>query len=159
MRIIIACVGKLKETYWTQAVQEYQKRISRYAQVEIVEVADQPAPERYSPAQAQAVIVREGALLLSKIQPRDFVVPLCIEGKKHTSAAFSAALQSYLAAANGRLVFVVGGSLGLAPDILARADATLSLSDMTFPHQLARVLLLEQLYRGFCIANNTPYHK
>ena len=102
MRIVIACVGRLKEDYWTQAVNEYQKRLSRYAQVELIEVADQPAPERYSPAQAQAVTAREGALLLSKILPRDYVVPLCIEGTTHTSAAFSSALQGYLAAASGR---------------------------------------------------------
>ncbi|MDL2258388.1 23S rRNA (pseudouridine(1915)-N(3))-methyltransferase RlmH [Eubacteriales bacterium OttesenSCG-928-K08] len=159
MQMLIACVGKLKENYWRDAAAEYQKRLSRFAQLEIKEVRDQPAPERLSPAQREQVLLLEGAGLLAGISPRDFVVALCLEGQAHASEAFASELNGWLTQAQGRIVFVIGGSLGLSAEVLRRADAKISLSKMTFPHQLARVLLLEQLYRAFKINANESYHK
>ena len=159
MRIAIACVGRLKERYWKDAAAEYVKRLSRYAQTEILEVDDEPAPERYSGAQRTAAMAREGERLLGLLQPRDFVAALCVDGKRLTSEGFAAELDSWMSRGAARIVFVIGGSLGLSPDVLARANARISLSDMTFPHQLARVLLLEQVYRAFKILGNETYHK
>ncbi len=159
MRVAIACVGRLKERYWKDAAGEYVKRLSRYAQTDILEVDDDPAPERYSDAQRTAAITREGERLLNQIQPRDFVAALCVDGKRLTSEGFAAELDSWMCRSATRIVFVIGGSLGLSPAVLARADMRISLSDMTFPHQLARVLLLEQVYRAFKIRNNETYHK
>lgn len=159
MRIAIACVGRLKERYWREAAAEYVKRLSRYAQTEILEVEDEPAPERYSDAQRTAAMAREGERLLNQIQPRDFVAALCVDGNRLASEDFAAELDSWMSRGATRIVFVVGGSLGLSPAVLARANARISLSDMTFPHQLARVLLLEQVYRAFKILNNETYHK
>ena len=159
MRIAIACVGRLKERYWKDAAAEYVKRLSRYAQAEVLEVDDEPAPERYSDAQRTAAVAREGERLLNQIQPRDFVIALCVDGKRLTSEGFAAELDDWMGRGASRIVFIIGGSLGLSPAVLDRANARISLSDMTFPHQLARVLLLEQVYRAFKILNNETYHK
>lgn len=159
MRIRIACVGKLKEAYLKHAGQEYSKRISRYAQVEVCEVADEPVPEKLSEAQRVQALAVEGARLLKHIGGREYVVALCVEGEALCSLSFSKAMAGWLEQGGAAVTFVIGGSLGLSEEVLARADAKLSLSRMTFPHQLARILLMEQLYRAFKILNNQPYHK
>lgn len=158
MHVRIACVGRLKEAYWREAAHEYTKRLSRYLHLRVEEVQDEPAPEAYTPAQREKVLEKEGERLLQKIGEREYVVGLCIEGEAYTSEGFAAMLAQ--AQTDGRrLVFVLGGSLGLSPAVLARCDKRLSLSNMTLPHQLARVVLLEQVYRGMRIVHGHPYHK
>jgi len=159
MRLGIVCAGRLKEAYWRDAAGEYKKRLSRYAELELVEVADEPAPEKLSAAQRAKAMEREGERLLAAIGPREFVVALCIDGKERASEELAADLDAWLAGGYPRVAFVIGGSLGLSPAVLARADFRLSLSRLTFPHQLARVMLLEQLYRAFKILHGEPYHK
>lgn len=159
MRIRIACVGKLKEAYLKQAAQDYSRRISRYTQLEVCEAADEPVPEKLSRAQREQALTAEGARLLKHIGGREYVVALCIEGEPLCSRSFSNAMAGWLEQGGASVTFVIGGSLGLSEEVLARADAKLSLSRMTFPHQLARILLMEQLYRAFKIINNEPYHK
>lgn len=159
MRIAVACVGRLKERYMREAAAEYVKRLSRYAQTDILESPDEPAPERLSDAQRAQVLAREGERLLATIGARDFVAALCIDGARQSSESFAKAMEGWLGGGYARIVFVIGGSLGLSPAVLSRADAKLSLSDMTFPHQLARIVLLEQIYRAFKINGNEPYHK
>lgn len=159
MRIRIACVGKLKEAYFSQAAQEYGRRISRYSQLEICEVADEPAPEKLSGAQREQALAREGARLLKCFGEREYVVALCVEGEHVSSQRFAADLDSYLEQGGASVTFVIGGSLGLSKQVLARANGKVSLSQMTFPHQLARIILLEQIYRAFKILHNEPYHK
>lgn len=158
MKVALIAVGKLKEAYLRGASDEYEKRIGRFAQLEVLELADEPAPEKYSSAQAQQVLAREGERILSKILPRDFVVALAIDGARYTSERFASTLNAWLEDAP-RVTFVIGGSLGLSDAVLARSDARVSLSDMTYPHQLARIILLEQIYRAFKINNNQTYHK
>lgn len=159
MRIRIACVGRLKEDYLLRASEEYLRRLSRFTQVEVLEVGDEPVPERLSDAQRAQALSREGARLLKGIPEKEPVIALCIEGRRHSSEAFAAALSGWLEGGGARCTFVIGGSLGLAPEVLARASARVSLSDLTFPHQLARILLLEQLYRACKINAGEPYHK
>lgn len=159
MRIAVLCTGKLKEAYLRDAADEYKKRLSRYAELEIIETPDEPVPERYSEAQRVQAMQKEGERMLREVGPRDFVAALAITGKRHTSESFAKSMEAWMAGGFTRIVFIIGGSLGLSPQVLARADAQLSLSDLTFPHQLARVVLLEQVYRAFRIINNEPYHK
>lgn len=158
MKISIACVGKIKEKYFTDAINEYVKRLSRYADVEILEVADEKAPESLSPAQAEIVKDKEGERLLKQIKD-SFVVVLAIEGKKMSSTQLSDFISDKMVMGVSHITFVIGGSLGLSKAVMERADYKLSFSDMTFPHQLMRVMLLEQIYRGFKIIKNEPYHK
>ena len=158
MTVRIVCVGKLKEKYFEDACAEFQKRLSRFCSLEIAEVADEKAPESLHPKDEDLVREKEGKRILKAIGPKDFVVALAIDGKQTTSEAFSAYLAEKEAEARP-LTFVIGGSLGLSPEVYARADAKLSFSKMTFPHRIARLLLLEQLYRGFKILHNEAYHK
>ncbi len=159
MRIRIACVGRLKEAFFRDALGEYQKRLSRYAQVEILEVPDEKAPERLSPAQRANVLEKEGERLLSRIGEGDFVVALCIEGEMLSSQALAQRLAAWMGQGNSTITFVIGGSLGLSPGVCRRADVKLSFSPLTFSHQIFRVMLLEQVYRAFKIIHNEPYHK
>lgn len=159
LRIRIACVGRLKEPYLLRAAEEYLRRLSRFAQVEVFEIGDEPVPERLSQAQRAQALSREGARLLKGLPEKEPVAALCIGGKRYTSEAFAAALSGALEAGGAKCTFVIGGSLGLSPEVLARANTLLSLSDLTFPHQLARILLLEQLYRACKINTGEPYHK
>lgn len=156
--IRLLAVGQLKRGYLREAEADYAKRIGRFARVIVDEVKDEPAPERFSPMQRQAVMDAEGARLIARLSPAEAVVALCIEGKQHSSEEFAALIRR-CREEKGRVTFVIGGSLGLSPDVLARADERLSISRMTFPHQLCRVMLLEQVYRAFSILGNTPYHK
>ncbi len=158
MNIRILCVGKLKEPYFEDACAEFQKRLSRFCALEIVEVPDEKAPESLHPADEDLVREKEGRRLLKAIGQKDFVVALAIDGKQLRSEAFAAFLEEKELAARP-LTFVIGGSLGLSAEVYARSDAKLSFSQMTFPHRIARLLLLEQLYRGFKIRRNEAYHK
>ena len=158
MGIAIVCVGKLRESYFAAAAAEYQKRLSRLAALEICEVPDLPESEHSSPALHRKLRESEGARILQKLKPGDQVVALCLEGKQMTSEQLAARVAAWNLA-GGRLACVIGGSLGLGDNVLARANERLSFSPMTFPHQLARVMLLEQLYRAHKINAGERYHK
>ena len=158
MNIRILCVGKLKESYFEDACAEFQKRLSRFCSLEIVEVPDEKAPESLHPAEEDIVRDKEGKRILKAIGAKDFVVALAIDGKQMRSEEFAAFLEEKETEARP-LTFLIGGSLGLSPEVYARANAKLSFSKMTFPHRIARLLLLEQIYRGFKILRNEAYHK
>ena len=158
MKITIACVGKIKEKYFTDAINEYAKRLSRYVTLNIAEVPDEKAPENMSPAQMEQVKEIEGERL-NKVIKDGYVVALAINGKKMTSEGFASFISDTMVKGASHITFVIGGSLGLSDKILKRADFKLSFSDMTFPHQLMRVVLLEQIYRACRINAGEPYHK
>ena len=158
MKIEIVCVGRLKEKYWQDAAHEYLKRLSRYAPVEVVELPDMPVPENLSPAQRTAVIQAESQRELTRLKPGMTGVALDGRGKSMDSVAFSRYLQGLMR--EGRdVAFFIGGSLGHSEELLRSCRDSLSMGQMTWPHQLARVMLLEQIYRGFRIMRNEPYHK
>ena len=158
MTVRIVCVGKLKERYFEDACAEFQKRLSRFVTLEIAEVADEKAPESLHPADEDLVREKEGKRILKCIGAKDFVAVLAIDGKQMTSEAFAAFLKEKETEARP-LTFVIGGSLGLSGEVYARANAKISFSKMTFPHRIARLLLLEQLYRGCKINAHEAYHK
>ena len=158
MKVKICCVGKLKESYFTDACAEFQKRLSRFLDLEIVEVADEKAPESLHPADEILVKEKEGKRILKCIGQKDFVVALAIDGKQLSSEAFAAFLEEKELEARP-LTFVIGGSLGLSDEVYERANAKISFSKMTFPHRIARLLLFEQLYRGCKIRAHEAYHK
>lgn len=159
MNAAILCVGKLREKYFADAAQEYQKRISRFGKIEIMELPDLPEPANASDADRSKVMEKEGEAILARLRPGDRVIALCINAPQLDSEAFAAHLADSDMRYGCRLVFVIGGSLGLSPAVIRRADEKISLSKMTFPHQLARVLLLEQLYRACKINAGERYHK
>lgn len=159
MQTLVLAVGKLKELYWREAQAEYAKRLSRYGQIEVVEVEDEPTPDGASVADEARVLRVEADRLLRHVRDRDGLVALDIRGKTYDSAAWSHQFTALQGEGYGRLVFVVGGSLGLDPGVLARAAYRWSFGPLTMPHQLARIVLLEQLYRGIRIARGEPYHK
>lgn len=154
----ILCVGALKEKWQKEGCAEYLKRLTRYGKYEVIEVPDEPEPARPSPALNAQVMEKEGRALLSRLRPQDRVVALCIDGKAMSSEELARATQEW-SQDGRRAVFVIGGSLGLSPEVVARADVRLSFSRMTFPHPLMRVILLEQLYRAARIAAGERYHK
>ena len=158
MNAAIVCVGKMKEKYWRDAAAEYEKRLSRFLRLETIELPDLPEPVNSSPAIEAQISQKEGEAILAKLRPDDIVVALCIEGKQLDSVSLSAQLARY-ADTGRRVAFVIGGSLGLSPEVVARANMKLSFSPMTFPHQLARVMLLEQVYRACKINAGERYHK
>lgn len=158
MSMALICMGRLKEKYWRDAAAEYEKRLSRFGKFEIIELADLPEPVNSSPAIEAQICKKEGEAILSKIREGDIVVVLCIDGKQMDSVQLSQKL-TQLCDTGRRVVFVIGGSLGLSPEVTARAQLKLSFSPMTFPHQLARVMLLEQVYRAMKIAAGERYHK
>ncbi len=159
MKINVYCVGKLKESYWRDAVAEYKKRLEGFAKIELIEVNDYPTPEKASLAQEEEIKNKEGRKMLEKIKPGDFVVALDLNQKEYTSEEFSIQMEKWLVAGGSSLSFLIGGSLGLSDECKKRADVSVSFGKMTFPHQLARVMLLEQIYRAFKIARHEPYHK
>ena len=159
MNIEIICIGKLKEQYWRDAVQEYAKRLGSYAALKITELKESRLAANPSEADEEAVKVAEGKEILAKIRPGQYVITLEVKGKRLTSEAFSAKLNELALGGASDIAFVIGGSLGLSAEVSARADYKLSFSDMTFPHQMMRVILLEQIYRAFRILRNEPYHK
>ena len=157
MRAALLCVGKLKEKYWRDAVDEYLKRLTRYGQVEVIEVPDAPEPAHSSPGANAQVLQVEGERILAKIRPDDVVIALAIDGKTYTSEGFAEHIEQVMQ--RGRMVFVIGGSLGLSPQVYQRVNERISFSKFTFPHQMMRVIFLEQLYRACRISANEPYHK
>lgn len=159
MKTAILCVGKLKERYFRDASDEYTKRLSRYGSMSIIECADIAEPHNASAADIARIMQQEGQTLLAKLLPRDRVIALCIGGKTYDSPAFARRISALEDSGTPRTVFVIGGSNGLSPDVLQRADETLSFSQMTFPHQLARIMLLEQIYRARKILSGETYHK
>ncbi len=157
MRALLLCVGRLKEDYLQKACAEYVKRLGRYVSLEVAELKDEPEPAGSGEALKKQVLRTEGARILQRIRPEDYVVALAVEGRSYTSPELAARLRAL--EQKGRLVFVIGGSLGLSDEVYARADERLSFSPLTFPHQLMRVLFLEQLYRCCRINAGEPYHK
>ena len=159
MNITILAVGKIKEAFYRDAAAEYAKRLSRYCRLEIIEAADEPTPENVSPAQEEAIKEKEAQRILKRLRDGSFVIALEIAGEKYGSVEFAKKLEHLALLGKNQLVFLIGGSLGLHDSVLERADLRLSFSDMTFPHQLMRVILCEQIYRAFRIINGEPYHK
>lgn len=159
MKITILAVGKIKEKYFTGAVQEYAKRLSRYCKLEIIEVADEKTPDGASAKEEELIRRKEGERLMKYLREDAHVIVLAIEGKQTTSEGFADKLNRLGLQGKSHVVFVIGGSIGLAQEVQNRADELLSFSKMTFPHQLMRVVLLEQIYRGYRIIHGEPYHK
>lgn len=159
MNITIICVGKIKESFYREAAAEYQKRLGRYCHLEIVEVADEAAPERISELQKNSILEKEAERILKQVKDGSYVITLEISGKKHDSVSFADKIDQLGLTGKSQLVFIIGGSFGLHKSVSERADYKLSFSDMTFPHQLMRVILLEQIYRAFRIIHKEPYHK
>lgn len=159
MKISIVCVGKLKESFYREAVEEYLKRLGRYCKPEIIEVPDEKTPEGAGPVLEEQIKAREGKRILEKLKEDAFVCTLEICGKKLSSEGLAQWLEKLTISGTSHIVFVIGGSLGLHEDVCKRSDMSLSFSDMTFPHQLMRVILTEQIYRAFRIINGEPYHK
>ena len=159
MKISVVAVGKCKEKYWNEAIAEYTKRLRRYAPLEIIEVPDEKTPDGASEAEERQIKAREGERILKKLRDDAYVIALAIEGESPDSVALSRELDRLAVSGVTHLQFVIGGSLGLSSEVLRRADRKLSFSAMTFPHQLMRVILLEQIYRSFRISRNEPYHK
>ena len=159
MNITILCIGKLKERYWTDAVQEYSKRLSKYCTLSINELKEEKAPDNPSNAEEMAVKEAEGKSILKQIKKDAYVIALEVKGKELTSEALSEKIETLGIDGKSDVVFLIGGSIGLSDEVLARADFRLSFSKMTFPHQMMRVILLEQIYRAFKIMRNEVYHK
>jgi 23S rRNA (pseudouridine1915-N3)-methyltransferase len=159
MKIRILCVGKLKEKFYKDACGEFAKRLSRYCSFEYAEVPDEKAPENMSPAQKERIKQVESERLLSRTGPADIIVALAIEGEKLSSVQFAKKLEEWAGSGKSGVCFLVGGSLGLSREAQGRADFSLSFSDMTFSHQIFRIMLAEQIYRAFKINSNEPYHK
>ncbi len=159
MKITVIGVGRLKEKYWQAAIDEYSKRLSKYVKLDIIEVPDEKAPENLSAAEEEIVKKNEGERILKNIRDGAYVIALAINGKMLSSEELSEFLNERMVRGAGHIVFVIGGSLGLSKEVLDRADYKLSFSKMTFPHQMMRVILLEQFYRAVKIMKNEPYHK
>lgn len=159
MKIKIIGVGKLKESYLKEGIQEYVKRLQAYADVEVIEVDDEPIPKNPSLAQEVMVKAKEGRRVLDKVKQADFMILLDVAGTEMDSVDLSKYLQKQMIDGHSTIDFVLGGSLGNSEDVLERADYRLSMSRMTFPHQLARLILVEQIYRSFKIMKGEPYHK
>ncbi len=158
-KITVLCVGKLKESFYEQAVKEYEKRLSRCCKLEIIELPEQRLPDAPSPSEIAQALQREAALIGQKLPKSGVLIALCIEGQEMSSEALSQRIQQFAARGAAQLTFLIGSSFGLDEDLKRKADLRLSMSPMTFPHHLARVMLLEQLYRAYQIEAGTKYHK
>ena len=159
MKITVVAVGKIKERFFEDAVREYEKRLGRYCKLEIIQVADERTPDGAGEALERQIKEKEGERILAHIRDGSYVIALAIEGKMLDSEELAQKLGQLGVGGVSQVVFVIGGSLGLSGAVLERADYRLSFSKMTFPHQMMRVILLEQVYRGFRILNHQPYHK
>lgn len=159
MNINIIAVGKIKEKYIQMGIDEFKKRLSRYCSLNIIEVNDEKAPENLSEREMELVKQKEGERILSKIPLNSYVIALAIEGKSLSSEEFSEKIRSLMIDSINNITFIIGGSLGLSKEVLDKSHFKLSFSKMTFPHQLMRLILLEQIYRAFKIMKNEPYHK
>ncbi|MEE1223955.1 MAG: 23S rRNA (pseudouridine(1915)-N(3))-methyltransferase RlmH [Clostridia bacterium] len=158
MNIKIIAVGKIKEKYFTAAVDEYSKRMSRFAKFEIIEVPDEKIPDNASEKEQESVKEKEGNAILSKLKPGDTVIAMCIEGSEMSSEKIASKIEQ-ISLSSSSIAFIIGGSLGLHDSVKARADLRLSFGPVTLPHQLMRVVLCEQIYRAFKINHNESYHK
>ena len=159
MNITIVSVGKLKEKYLKMGIEEYAKRLSSYAKIDFVEVPDEKAPEQLSDAEMELVKKKEGERILAKINDGTYVIALALDGKMKTSEQMAADLDSLMTYGKSKVAFIIGGSLGLHDDVLKRADEKLCFGRMTLPHQLMKLVLVEQIYRSFRIIKGEPYHK
>jgi len=158
-RVTVLCVGKLKEKFYMDAAAEYAKRLSRHCKLEIVELPEQRLPESPSPAEIDAALEREAAAIRERLPKSGALVSMCVEGTLLSSEAFSQKLMQFGLEGRSHLTFLIGSSVGLHPSLKAQSDLRLSMSPMTFPHHLARVMLLEQIYRGYQILEGSKYHK
>ena len=159
MNIKVIAVGKLKERYWQDAVNEYSKRLGRFCRLTITEIKESQLAANPSAADEEAVKDAEGLDILDRLKPSDYVITLEIDGSSMTSPQLASRIESLTVSGKSSIAFIIGGSLGLSREVSARADMKLSFSAMTFPHQMARVILLEQIYRAFKIIHNETYHK
>lgn len=159
MNISVICVGKLKESYWTEAVAEYSKRLGRYCRLDVEELKEARLPDKASAADEAAVKQVEGRSILGRLKKGDYVIALEVSGKTLSSEALAEKLGALSMESHSRIVFVIGGSLGLSAEVRSRSDLQLSFSQMTFPHQMMRAILLEQIYRSFKILKKETYHK
>ena len=159
MKIEVVCVGKLKEKYLVEAIKEYTKRLGRYCKLNIVELSDEKTPDNASEKEELMIKDKEGEKILSQIKDGAYVIALALDGKMISSEELASFVADCGVKGNSHLVFVIGGSLGLSEAVLKRANYKLCFSKMTFPHQLFRVMLLEQIYRAYRINNGEPYHK
>lgn len=159
MKIDIICVGKLKEKYWVNAIGEYKKRLSKYAKIQVIEVPDHKTPDGASQVLEEQIKAKEGQAVLKSIKKSAYVIALVIEGKQYSSEDFADKIAKLGVGGRSHIAMIIGGSLGLSDEVMKRADESISFSKMTFPHQLMRVVLMEQVYRGFRIIKGEPYHK
>lgn len=159
MKITLICVGKLKEKYLAEGVKEYEKRLSRYCTLEIIELVDEKTPDNAGEALEEQIKRKEGERILKALKEDSYCIALAIEGKQLSSEELAEKIEGLGITGNSNISLIIGGSLGLSDEVLSRADYKLSFSRMTFPHQLMRVILLEQLYRAFRIIHRQPYHK
>ena len=159
MNIKVISVGKIKEKYIKLGIEEFSKRLSKYCKLDIIEVDDEKAPENLSEKEMDMIKFKEGQKILSNIKNNSYVIALAIDGKNLSSEELADKMKALGISGNSNIAFVIGGSLGLSKEVLNRADFKLSFSKMTFPHQLMRLILLEQIYRGYRIIKNEPYHK
>lgn len=159
VHINIICVGKIKETFFKSAIAEYSKRLSRFCSLKITELPDEKIPENSNFNIENIIKNKEGANIIAHLSKDSYIIALDLKGKQYNSIDFSKKLNSIYSNLNSNITFIIGGSLGLSPDVLAASNELISFSQMTFPHQLIRMFLLEQVYRAFKIINNETYHK
>ena len=159
MKITVITVGKIKEKYLKDAIAEYSKRLGKYCKLEIIEVADEKTPDHASETVEDAIRAKEGERILKYIKEDAYIITLEINGKQLVSEEFARKIETLGIQGTSHIIFIIGGSIGLGKEVIARSDCALSFSKMTFPHQLMRVILLEQIYRSYRIINGEPYHK
>lgn len=159
MNISVICIGKLKESYWREAIAEYSKRLSKYSTLTIDELKEERLPDNASNAEEEGVKASEGSSILKRVKASSYVIALDVKGKALSSEGLAEKLSALAIEGKSDVTFIIGGSLGLSQEVLTRADFRLSFSAMTFPHQMMRVILLEQIYRAFKINKNETYHK
>lgn len=160
MKITIICVGKLKEKYWKDGILEYTKRLTRYTtQMKIIELPDEKTPDNASIKDEELILEKEGEQILKNIPQDGYIITLAIKGKNLTSEELSKVIENKMITGNSHIVFIIGGSLGLSEGVYKKSHMQWSLSNLTFPHQMVRVMLVEQIYRAFRIMKNEPYHK
>lgn len=159
MNITVASVGKIKEKYLEDGIKEYAKRLSKYCKLNFIEVPDEKAPEKLSEQEENMIKNKEGQKLLSKIKENTYLIALAIDGEQLTSEKFSEKIDKLKVDGVSHVTFIIGGSLGLSDEVIEKSNYKLSFSKMTFPHQLMKMILLEQIYRGLRISNGEPYHK
>lgn len=159
LSVTVIAVGKIKEKFYISAMEEYAKRLGAYCRFEVIELKDEKTPDNPSDREREIVLSREGERIMEKLPKNAKVISLCVEGKKQSSEEFARMLQDLTVTGVSRIVFIIGGSMGLCEEVKKISDLRLSFSEMTFPHMLMRVILAEQIYRGFTIIEGKTYHK